>query len=92
MNKLPKSMKGVVEKIKSIEITNLSPKPSLAGIGNGGERNTLGELFSAFKSGTKGTGNRDADIPPAFKQEEFASSYESRINQTPAQIILFTMK
>ncbi|PGW16733.1 hypothetical protein COD90_12740 [Bacillus cereus] len=34
---------------------------------------------------SKGTGNRDADIPPAFKQEEFASTYESRFKQTPAE-------
>jgi len=33
----------------------------------------------------KGTGNRDADIPPAFKQEEFASTYDSRFKQTPAE-------
>ncbi|WP_429852661.1 HNH endonuclease [Brevibacillus porteri] len=26
----------------------------------------------------------DVDTPPAFKQTEFASSYEARINQTPA--------
>ncbi|EJV57401.1 hypothetical protein BWGOE3_24460 [Bacillus mycoides] len=90
MNKLPGSMKNVVEKIKNIEIPNVFPELSAAGVGNGGERNALGALFSTVKSETKG--NRDADIPPAFKQEEFASSYESRINQTPAQIILFTMK
>ncbi|WP_244159135.1 hypothetical protein [Bacillus proteolyticus] len=36
MNKLPGSMKNVVEKIKNIEIPNLFPEPSLAGIG--GER------------------------------------------------------
>ncbi|WDW11490.1 HNH endonuclease [Priestia aryabhattai] len=35
---------------------------------------------------SKGTGNSSADIPPAFKQEKFASSYESRVNQTPAQV------
>ncbi|HDR3889985.1 TPA: HNH endonuclease [Bacillus cereus] len=35
--------------------------------------------------GVKGTGNRDADIPPAFKQEEFASTYDSRFKQTPAE-------
>ncbi|MGP0576985.1 MULTISPECIES: HNH endonuclease [Paenibacillus] len=32
---------------------------------------------------TKVTG-KGADIPPAFKQTEFASSYEARISQTPA--------
>ncbi|WP_427182395.1 HNH endonuclease [Paenibacillus sp. TC-CSREp1] len=33
--------------------------------------------------GTEGTG-KDEDTPPAFKQTEFASSYEARLNQTPA--------
>ncbi len=57
MNKLPGSMKNVVEKIKSIEISDLSLKPSLAGVGSVGERNALGgELFSVAKSETKGTG------------------------------------
>ncbi|MED1024437.1 deaminase domain-containing protein [Bacillus mycoides] len=50
MNKLPNS---IVEKIKNIEIPNLF-EPSYAGIG--GERKTLGELFSVAKSETKGTG------------------------------------
>ncbi|OFD36330.1 hypothetical protein BWGOE2_54710 [Bacillus mycoides] len=57
MNKLPNSMKNVVEKIKNIEIPNISPEPSAAGVGGVGERKTLGELFSAVKSETKGTGN-----------------------------------
>ncbi|MED2838183.1 hypothetical protein COM23_08340 [Bacillus wiedmannii] len=35
--------------------------------------------------GVKGTGNREAEVPPAFKQEEFASTYESRFKQTPAE-------
>ncbi|MEX0136654.1 glycohydrolase toxin TNT-related protein [Bacillus nitratireducens] len=48
MNKLPDSMKNVVEKIKNIEIPNLFPEPALAGIG--GERKTLGELFSAVNN------------------------------------------
>ncbi|ULH22026.1 HNH endonuclease [Bacillus velezensis] len=33
--------------------------------------------------GSKGTIKK---VPPAFRQSEFASSYESRINQTPAQV------
>ncbi len=28
---------------------------------------------------------REAEVPPAFKQEEFASTYESRFKQTPAE-------
>ncbi|MEK0224252.1 deaminase domain-containing protein [Bacillus proteolyticus] len=57
MNKLPNSMKNVVEKIKNIEIPNLFSEPLLAGVGNGGGRNALGgELFSVAKSETKGTG------------------------------------
>ncbi|MFB5582108.1 HNH endonuclease [Bacillus albus] len=35
--------------------------------------------------GVKGTGNREAEVSPAFKQEEFASTYESRFKQTPAE-------
>ncbi|MED1116038.1 hypothetical protein [Bacillus paramycoides] len=62
MNKLPGSMKNVVEKIKNIEIPNLFPEPSLASGGNVAERNTLGEPFSAVKSGTKGTD--DIGTPP----------------------------
>ncbi|WP_071747043.1 T7SS effector LXG polymorphic toxin [Bacillus proteolyticus] len=55
MNKLPGSMKNVGEKIKNIEVPNLFPERALAGIGNVGERKTLGELFSVAKSETKGT-------------------------------------
>ncbi|MED1408085.1 AHH domain-containing protein [Bacillus paramycoides] len=57
MNKLPNS---IVEKIKNIEIPNLF-EPSYAGIG--GERKTLGELFSVANSGTRGTGNVNRIIP-----------------------------
>ena len=35
---------------------------------------------------TKGAGKADTDIPSAFKQKEFASSYEARITQTPADV------
>ncbi|PGM79386.1 hypothetical protein CN957_16555 [Bacillus cereus] len=56
INKLPSS---IVEKIKNIEIPNVFPEPALAGIG--GERKTLGELFSAVNSGTRGTGNTVSD-------------------------------
>ena len=34
----------------------------------------------------KGTGNREAEVPPAFRQTDFASSYEARYNQTPSPI------
>ncbi|AWC30834.1 HNH endonuclease [Bacillus cytotoxicus] len=37
-------------------------------------------------SGVKGTGNREAEVPPAFRQTDFASSYEARYNQTPSPI------
>ncbi|MEK0224279.1 hypothetical protein [Bacillus proteolyticus] len=57
MNKLPNSMKNVGEKIKNIHIPNVFPEPLAAGVGNVGESKTLGTLFSAVKSGTKGTGN-----------------------------------
>ena len=61
VNKLPSSMKNglknALEKIKNIEIPNLFREPAIVGIGSVEVRKTLGELFSAFKSGTKGTGN-----------------------------------
>lgn len=57
MNKLPNSMKNVGEKIKNIHIPNVFPEPLAAGVGNVGERKTLGALFSVAKSETKGTGN-----------------------------------
>ena len=54
-NKSP-DMKNALEKIKNIEIRDLSPEPSAAGVGSVEERKTLGELFSVAKSETKGTG------------------------------------
>jgi NAD+--asparagine ADP-ribosyltransferase len=57
-----------------------------AGVGNGGERNALGSLFSVAKSETKGTSNREAEVPTAFRQTDFVSSYEARYNQTPSPI------
>ena len=43
--------------------------------------------FVEFESGaSKGGGKADTDIPSAFKQKEFASSYEARITQTPADV------
>ncbi|WP_425266548.1 HNH endonuclease [Bacillus proteolyticus] len=44
-----------------------------------------GRTSNLESGGVKGTGNRDADIPPAFKQEKFASTYDSRFKQTPAE-------
>ena len=60
------------------------------------ESSTVGEVAGKFlKASTatkddayqlaKGTGNREAEVPPAFKQEEFASTYESRFKQTLAE-------
>ena len=40
----------------------------------------------AVETGVKGTGNREAEVPPAFRQTDFASSYEARYNQTPSPI------
>ncbi|MEX0136637.1 hypothetical protein MRBLBA71_003305 [Bacillus nitratireducens] len=83
MNKLPKSIKNVGEKIKNIEIPNLFPEPSLAGIGNGGERNALdGELFSVAKSETKGTG--ESGIPPRYGERKITDEeYEALRKKTP---------
>ncbi|MGF2714766.1 glycohydrolase toxin TNT-related protein [Bacillus cereus] len=88
MNKLPGSMKNVGEKIKNIEIPNVFPEPSAAGVGNVGERKTLGELFSVAKSETKGTGNvgkgaseagkhvDDVKIPENIKKWNYPPSEE----------------
>ncbi|MED1436628.1 hypothetical protein [Bacillus mycoides] len=68
MNKLPKSMKNVVEKIKNIEIPNLFHEPSAAGVGSVEERKTLGSLFSVAKSETKSTGKDVRNINEIRKQ------------------------
>ncbi|KIV75779.1 Putative toxin component near putative ESAT-related protein, repetitive [Bacillus mycoides] len=54
-NKLP-GMKNALEKIRNMEIRDLSPETSAAGVGSVEERKTLGTLFSVAKSETKGTG------------------------------------
>ncbi|WP_257128003.1 HNH endonuclease, partial [Bacillus thuringiensis] len=43
-------------------------------------------MKSVGEKGVKGTGNREAEVPPAFRQTDFASSYEARYNQTPSPI------
>ncbi|PEE81817.1 HNH endonuclease [Bacillus toyonensis] len=59
------------------------------------ESSTVGEVAGKFSKAStaakddayqlaKGTGNREAEVPPAFRQTDFASSYEARLNQTPA--------
>ncbi len=61
---------------------------AMAGVGNvsGGGQYSLKEAYQYMASKVvKGTGNREVDIPPPFKQEEFASAYESRFKQTPAE-------
>lgn len=40
----------------------------------------------AVRERTKSFYNKDIEISPAFKQIEFASSYESRINQTSSAV------
>ncbi|SHI01537.1 DNase/tRNase domain of colicin-like bacteriocin [Virgibacillus chiguensis] len=64
----------------------------------GMERKPLGEIrpqmFSVKNLGeraqkkfeAKSTVNKDAEVSPAFRQTEFASSYEARLNQTPSPI------
>ncbi|PES82480.1 hypothetical protein CN327_29230 [Bacillus cereus] len=54
-NKLP-GMKNALEKIRNMEIRDLSPETSATGVGSVEERKTLGTLFSVAKSETKGTG------------------------------------
>ncbi|WP_257128552.1 HNH endonuclease [Bacillus wiedmannii] len=45
-----------------------------------------GSGVSSEGSVVKGTGNREAEVPPAFRQTDFASSYEARYNQTPSPV------
>ncbi|WP_025151115.1 T7SS effector LXG polymorphic toxin [Bacillus sp. H1a] len=78
MNKLPNS---IVEKIKNIEIPNLF-EPSYAGIG--GERKTLGELFSVAKSETKGTGEakpKKKSVPDWLKERWEAGNNFNKENR-----------
>ena len=64
MNKLPDSMKNVVEKIKNIEIPSFGPRPALAsaGYGGGGGLDALKDAYQLMKETGekvfgKGTGN-----------------------------------
>ncbi|MGQ7874580.1 hypothetical protein [Bacillus sp. 1A] len=76
MNKLPNSMKNVGEKIKNIYIPNVFPEPLAAGVGNVGERKTLGALFSVAKSETKGTD--ESRIPPRYGERKITDEeYEA---------------
>ncbi|MGE7901686.1 hypothetical protein ACQKOI_24855 [Bacillus paramycoides] len=82
MNKLPKSMKNVVGKIKNIEIPNLFRETAAAGVGSVEERKTLGELCSVAKSETKGTGERG--IPPRYGERKITDEeYEALRKKTP---------
>ena len=62
---------------------------AIAGVGkvSGGGQYSLKEAYQYMESKVvKGTGNREAEVPPAFRQTDFASSYEARYNQTPSPI------
>ncbi|MDZ5610130.1 HNH endonuclease [Bacillus pseudomycoides] len=63
----------------------------MEGVGavSGGGKNLLKDAYQYVKDTGekvfgKGTGE-GSNIPPAFKQEEFASTYDSRFKQTPAE-------
>ena len=48
-----------------------------------------GKVDDVASSGTvKRVDKAEADVSSAFKQKEFASSYEARISQTPAELNL----
>ncbi|WP_239693990.1 hypothetical protein [Bacillus cereus] len=82
MNKLPNSMKNVRKKIKNIHIPNVFPEPLAAGVGNVGERKTLGALFSVAKSETKGTG--DIGTPPRYGERRISKElYDELRDGTP---------
>ena len=62
---------------------------AIAGVGkvSGGGQYSLKEAYQYMESKVvKGTGDREAEVPPAFRQTDFASSYEARYNQTPSPI------
>lgn len=56
-------------------------KPTLEVIDGGNEKKPSKSSKIDKLEDTKGTDN---DIPTTFKQTEFASSYEARLNQTPS--------
>ncbi|MED1559364.1 T7SS effector LXG polymorphic toxin [Bacillus paramycoides] len=61
MNKLPGSMKNVVEKIKNIEIPNVFPEPALAGIGKsgGGGLDSLKDTYQFMKENVEKVFGKD---------------------------------
>ncbi|UJA81565.1 WXG100 family type VII secretion target, partial [Bacillus cereus] len=61
---------------------------AMAGVGNvSGGQYSLKEAYQYMESKVvKGTGNREAEVPSAFRQTDFASSYEIKYNQTPSPI------
>ncbi|MCG0047122.1 HNH endonuclease [Priestia aryabhattai] len=67
------TVKKVDEPVKVEHVSERSIQKDTEGTGNGNRLNRV-------------TIRKEVGVPPAFRQTEFASSYESRINQTPAQI------
>ncbi|WP_144466783.1 T7SS effector LXG polymorphic toxin [Bacillus nitratireducens] len=59
MNKLPDSMKNVVEKIKNIEIPNLFPEPALASGGKFGGSNSLKDTYQLMKENVEKVFGKD---------------------------------
>ncbi|HDR7848783.1 TPA: HNH endonuclease [Bacillus toyonensis] len=88
--KLAKELKPTLEMLQSFK-RNASYAFSSVG-GTIVTKIPQGELIEAYykfaksKDGGKGTGNREAEVPPAFRQTDFASSYEARYNQTPSPV------
>ena len=86
--------KKEIPKRISMEQVSLAGGPNLRQVMM--EKQTIKEAYQKFtvkdskvesvsgESISKGTDNRGAEVPPAFRQTEFASSYEARLNQTPA--------
>lgn len=86
--------KKEIPKRISMEQVSLAGGPTLRQVVM--EKQTIKEAYQKFAlkdskvervsggSISKGTGNREAEVPPAFRQTDFASSYETRLNQTPA--------
>ncbi|MED4461271.1 T7SS effector LXG polymorphic toxin [Metabacillus fastidiosus] len=92
-------IEGAVKKIGDIKIPIGMPREQLVladGMMDDADVTRLKDFFQRADSGgsssrvddgrsDRALDSNESDIPPAFDQTEFASSYEARINQTPAE-------
>ncbi|MEK4835091.1 T7SS effector LXG polymorphic toxin [Bacillus sp. FSL H8-0545] len=91
MNKLPSSMKNVVEKIKNIEIPNFGPKTSFAGIGNGGGGglDALKDAYQFMKENGEKVFDKDAGkdkVDYGKLKEKLNNRYKDFVNKKNERI------